>query len=216
MKILAISDIELPQHQNIPYLRRQYEGVDILVSCGDLGASYIEFIATVLNLPVFYVRGNHDTLYVQRPPGGQDLHGKFVRYKGLWMAGLEGSRRYNRGPIQYTEAEMLSEVLRFAPGMLLRRMRWGHGVDLMVTHAPPRHIHDREDVPHRGFQVFRWLIAWYRPRYLIHGHVDIWDRRDTTWTEFLGTQVVNINPVRVLEIEIYRRRVVGRSYPVRS
>lgn len=214
MNILAISDIELPEMQNIPYLQRKYGDIDILISCGDLSASYIDFVTTVLNVPAFYVRGNHDTNYVQRLPGGQNLHRHFVRYRNLWMAGLEGSRRYNKGPIQYTENQMLGQVLEFAPGMLTRRARWGHGVDLMVTHAPPRYIHDREDVPHRGFEVFRLLIKWYRPRYLIHGHVDIYDRRDTTWTEFLGTQVVNINPARMLPIDVCRRHLFGRSQPV--
>ena len=216
MNILAISDAELPQMQNIPYLQRMYGDVDILISCGDLNAAYIEFVTTVLNLPMFYVRVNHDTQYVYRAPGGQDLHGKFVRYRGLWMAGLEGSRRYNKGPIQYTESQMLGQVLNLAPGMLLRRARWGNAVDLMVTHASPRFIHDREDVPHRGFQAFRLLIRWYRPRYLIHGHVDVYDRRDVTWTEFFGTQVVNINPVKRLTVELYQRRLIGRSFAKRS
>ncbi len=216
MNILAISDIELPEMQNIPYVQRKYGDVDLVISCGDLNAAYIEFVTTILGKPLYYVRGNHDTQYAERAPGGQDVHGHFFRYRDLWMAGLEGSRRYNRGPIQYTEAQMLAQVLGLAPGMLLRRARWGSGVDVMVTHAPPRHIHDREDVPHQGFVAFRLLVRWFRPRYLIHGHVDIYDRRDITWTDYLGTQVVNINPVRLLTVDIYRRRLIGRSQLVRS
>lgn len=216
MNILAISDIELPEMQNIPYVQRKYGDVDLVISCGDLNAAYIEFVTTILGSPMFYVRGNHDTQYAERSPGGVDLHGRFVRYRDLWMAGLEGSRRYNKGPIQYSEAQMLSQVLGLAPGMLLRRARWGAGVDVMVTHASPRHIHDREDVPHQGFVAFRLLIRWFRPRYLIHGHVDIYDRRDVTRTEYHGTQVVNINPVRRLTVEVYRRRLIGRSQVLRS
>jgi Icc-related predicted phosphoesterase len=209
VNILAISDIELPHMQNIPYLQRTYRDISILISCGDLAASYVEFIASVLRIPVVYVRGNHDTHYVERAPGGDDLHGRFIRFRGLWLAGLEGARRYNRGPIQYTEQEMLLKVLSLAPGMLLRRARWKHGVDVMITHAPLRKIHDREDIPHRGFEAFRLLVRWYRPRYLIHGHVDIWDRRDVTWTEYFGAQIVNINPVRILRVDVYRRTLLG-------
>jgi Icc-related predicted phosphoesterase len=45
------------------------------------------------------------------------------------------------------------------------------GIDIVITHAPPRHIHDAEDLCHRGFKSFRWLIDRYRPRYFIHGHI---------------------------------------------
>lgn len=202
MKILAVSDIELPKMQNVPYLRRAYGDIDLLVSCGDLSASYLEFITSVLNVPLFYVRGNHDEQYYERPPGGDDLHLRTIRYQGLSFAGLEGCLRYNRrGRLQYTEAEMLAHVLQFAPGMWWRLLRRGAGVDIMVTHAPPRGIHDRPDQAHRGFWAFRVLIRLFRPRYLLHGHVDVWDRRETTWTQFRRTQVVNIDPVRLLTIE---------------
>lgn len=201
MKILALSDVELPQMQNLAYLRRTYDDVDLIISCGDLPAAYLDYVTSALNVPLFYVRGNHDDSYRMRMPGGDNLHMRFVRYKGLTFAGIEGSLRYNRGPIQYTEFEMMNLVLRWAPRMLLRRLIQRHGVDVMVTHAPPRHIHDREDRPHMGFRAFRRLIQWYRPRYFLHGHVDVYDRREETWTDFMGTQVVNIDPVRLLEID---------------
>lgn len=201
VKILAISDVELPQMHNVPYLQRKFADVDLVVSCGDLPAAYIEFVTTMLSLPLLYVRGNHDQSYAERPPGGDNLHKRVIRFKDLRFAGLEGSRRYNRGTIQYDEAEMLFNVLSLAPGMVLRRLTRGAGVDVMVTHAPLRYIHDRDDVPHQGFRVFRWMVSWFRPRYLIHGHVDVWDRRETIYTEFKGTHIININPVYLLELE---------------
>jgi Icc-related predicted phosphoesterase len=211
VRILAISDIELPKMQNVPYLRRTYEDVSFVISCGDLSVSYVEFITSILNVPLFFVRGNHDEMYEQQPPGGDDLHGRVIRYQGLFMAGLEGCRRYNKGRIQYSDHEMYLEVLKMAPGMLLRRARWGLGVDVMVTHASPFGIHDRPDRPHVGFRAFLLLMRWYRPRFLLHGHVDIWDRRDTTWTQYLDTQVVNINPVRLMTIEVQERILSGLS-----
>ncbi|MGD8725175.1 MAG: hypothetical protein PVG00_14640, partial [Desulfobacterales bacterium] len=45
------------------------------------------------------------------------------------------------------------------------------GIDIVMTHAPPRHIHDAEDRCHRGFKSFRWLIEKYSPTYFIHGHI---------------------------------------------
>jgi len=53
----------------------------------------------------------------------------------------------------------------------------------------------------RGIKALLTLIEWYRPRYLLHGHIDVFDRRETTWTEYLGTQVVNVDPVRLLTID---------------
>ena len=45
------------------------------------------------------------------------------------------------------------------------------GLDIIITHAPPRHIHDGEDQCHRGFECFLNLIERYAPRYFIHGHM---------------------------------------------
>jgi uncharacterized protein len=201
MKILAISDNVLPQLEEPSYLRRTYSDAETVISCGDLPGPYMELIATTLNLPLLFVRGNHDLQYRPDHPGGDNLDGRVVKIKGFTIAGLEGSPRYNQEPIQYTETAMFTKVLGFAPGMLLRRLRTGYGVDIMVTHAPPRGIHDQSDKPHRGFRSLRFLIRIYRPRYLIHGHVDTWDRRRPTTTQYAGTEVININPLKVLTIE---------------
>ncbi len=186
---------------NADHLRQTYSDVDLLVSCGDMRVSYLDFIGTVLNLPLFFVRGNHDTRYEGPNPGGDDLHLRFKRFGGVSFAGLEGSIRYNRGAVQYTEGDMLLNVLRLLPRMLVVRSLQGHGVDVMVAHSPPRDIHDiPDDYAHRGFRVFRYLIYWGRPRYFIHGHVDTWDNRKTRKTVFHQTTVLNINPYMVLDL----------------
>lgn len=201
MKLLAVSDVELPQMQSVDYLCQRYEEVDLLVSCGDMPASYLEFIATVINVPLYYVRGNHDTNYKPPDPGGDDLHRRFKRFQSIWMAGLEGSIRYNDGAIQYAESAMFRMVLQMMPRLLWMRARRGYSVDVFVVHSPPRHIHDiPTDYAHRGFRSFRYLAQWARPRYLIHGHVDTWDRRKTRETRFGATTILNINPVMLLEL----------------
>lgn len=201
MKILAVSDVELPQMSDPDYLRREYADVELIVSCGDMPIHYLDLIQSVLNLPLFFVRGNHDTEYAPPNPGGDDLHRRFVRYKGILFAGLEGSMIYNRGAVQYNETEMFYMVLRMMPRMLFNRARHGSGVDVMVVHSPPRGIHDiPDDRAHRGFRSFLWLMRWARPQYLIHGHVDTWDRRKTWETRYAQTQVININPVMVLDV----------------
>lgn len=201
IKILAVSDIELPQMRDPQFLRREYSDVDLLVSCGDMPVHYLDFIGSILTVPLFFVRGNHDTNYVPPNPGGDDLHLRFKSFRDITFAGLEGSIRYSRGTVQYTETEMLWYVLRMMPRMLINRARWGFGVHVLVAHSPPKDIHDiPEDFAHRGFRSFRWLIRWARPQYFIHGHVDTWDRRKTRETAFHHTTVLNINPYMVLEL----------------
>ncbi len=202
MKVLAISDNVLPQLEKADFIREQYADADLIISCGDLPAPYLDFISSMLNRPLFYVKGNHDMNYeVSGPPGGDNLNQRVVRFRGMAFAGLEGCPRYNKDPVQYTETEMFRRVLGLAPRLLLRRWRYGYGLDVMVTHAPPRGIHDRNDRAHRGFRSFRLLITWYRPRYLLHGHVDTWDNRQPTVTDIDSTEVININPVKTLALE---------------
>ena len=91
VKILCVSDTEMPQLHNAANLRRQYNDVDMIMSCGDMPPNYLDFISSIIGAPLFYVRGNHDEIYDEEPPGGIDLHGQIVEYHGLTMAGLEGS-----------------------------------------------------------------------------------------------------------------------------
>lgn len=202
MKILAVSDVEVPQMENADHLRDRYSDVDMLISCGDMPAHYLDFIGSVLSRPLYYVRGNHDTAYKPPDPGGIDLHMQVKSFKGFSFAGLEGSIRYNDGAIQYTEGEMLFNVMRLMPRLMLRLARQGYSVNVLVAHSPPRDIHDiPDDYTHRGFKAFRYLMRWARPQYLIHGHVDTWDRRKTRQTVFHQTTVLNINPYMVLDLE---------------
>lgn len=201
MKILAVSDISLPQFNNAEYLRRECSDVELLISCGDMDPEYLDVIASVLGVPLYYVRGNHDHRYNAERPGGINLHQRVVGYNGLTLAGLEGSIRYNQGDIQYTEFDMTMIISRLLPGLILRRLIKGYSVDLLVAHNPPRHIHDKTDWAHRGFRSFRWLMRLARPRYLLHGHVDRYDQRDPRETRFLKTNVINVNPSMLLTVE---------------
>ncbi len=201
VKILCVSDTEMPQLHNAVNLRRQYSDVDMIISCGDMRPHYLDFITSIIGAPLYYVRGNHDEIYDEEPPGGIDLHGQVMEYGGLIMAGLEGSIRYNRGEIQYTQSQMHGKVLGFAPSVMWNRWVRGRGIDLFVTHSPARDIHDGKDVAHRGFDSFINFIKWFRPRYMLHGHVHTWDRRKTVRTQFESTCVLNINPFTVLELE---------------
>ncbi len=187
--------------ENAANLRRRYHDIDALVSCGDMPAAYLDFIATILGKPLLYVRGNHDEMYDQTPPGGTDLHNRIYEFNGLTFAGLEGSIDYNNGSIQYTQTEMHLLALKLAVKIRYYRMTTGRGIDIFVVHSPARDIHDGEDFPHRGFDAFLRFMKWTKPRYMLHGHVHTWDRRKTVRTEYHQTCILNINPYTVLEID---------------
>jgi uncharacterized protein len=201
VKILCVSDTVMPQMESAANLRRRYSDVELVVSCGDLSPVYLEFIVSVLNIPLFYVRGNHDEIYEQEPPGGENLHQRIVEYNGLTFSGLEGSMQYNQSPIQYSESQMLSMVVKMGPRLRFRKWRTGRAIDVLVTHSPPRGIHDMPDRPHTGFKAILRYLEWYRPRYMVHGHVHTYDRRKTTRTQYQDTCIMNINPVTVLDID---------------
>jgi len=166
MKILSVSDCVHPAlHERVD--RRRFSAVELILSCGDLPPEYLTHLALRLKVPLYYVRGNHDIRYdSKRPDGCFDLNGKVAQHKGINILGLEGSRWYNGGPYQYSEADMRKTIRR-----LRSTIRRKGGIDIVITHAPPRHIHDAEDRCHRGFESFRWLIDNYEPSYFIHGHI---------------------------------------------
>ena len=72
MKILAISDV--PSKALWDYGTREHlEGIDLILSCGDLPQKYLEYLTNFTAAPILYVHGNHDGSYracapVARPP----------------------------------------------------------------------------------------------------------------------------------------------------
>lgn len=202
MRVLTVSDQVVEALQG-PALAQIAHGVDLILSSGDLPADYLEYIVSILNVPLYYVMGNHggdggEKLY---PDGCDNIDARVVEYKGLLIAGLEGSPRYNNRPkFQYTENEMRAKVAALSPALVLNRARRNRYLDILLTHAPPYQIHDGTDLPHRGFKSFNWLIEHYKPRYLIHGHVHVYDTRAETITQVGATTVVNTYGFKVLEI----------------
>ncbi|MCB9459499.1 MAG: metallophosphoesterase [Anaerolineaceae bacterium] len=201
MKILTISDIVMPQLENAANLRRRFSDIDLVISCGDMPVAYMDYIITILGVPLLYVRGNHDESYEDTPPGGVDLHKTIYTYKGLTFVGLEGSIRYNKGKIQYTQGEMNRIVNGMTPKLMLHKMRTGQFPDILVAHSPAWGIHDAEDYPHQGFKALLTYMKRFKPRYMFHGHVHTWDRRKTVATDFEETHIMNINPYTVIDVD---------------
>ncbi|MCP3955264.1 MAG: metallophosphoesterase [Desulfobacterales bacterium] len=196
MKILSIADIVVPVLYP-DFDAERFKGVDFVLGCGDLPPEYLAFLANTLEVPLYYVRGNHDLRYANSPPGGcLDLHNKLVRVNNLNILGLEGSRWYNGGPQQYTDSQMAAIVRR------LRFKLWRKGgPDIIVTHAPPRNVHDEEDLCHRGFKTYLGLIKKYQPQYFIHGHIHrVFADNSERITVLNTTSVINAYGYYVIEI----------------
>lgn len=197
MKILSISDVLVPFIYS-PQVRARFSGIDLIIACGDLPYYYQEYVLNMLDVPLYFVRGNHDRLVEHGqagvrsgPDGGVDLHLRAKEFKGMLMAGVEGCLRYRPGDFQYSQAEMWGHVWQLVPLLLKNRIQFGRYLDIFITHAPPRGIHDQDDLPHRGINAFRWLIQTFQPAYHFHGHVHVL-RPDTRVETIVGkTRVVN-------------------------
>ena len=109
----------------------------------------------------------------------------------LLITGASGSIRYNNGLCQYTNTQMFFHLLSMAPRLFWNKLRYGRYLDIFLTHAAPRHIHDREDACHKGFDCFNWFIKHFKPAYLVHGHIHLYDMNSPRYTKSGDTTVVN-------------------------
>lgn len=196
MKILAIADIEETALWDL-WTPRRTEGVELILSCGDLRPEYLEFLVTVVNVPLLYVRGNHDSEHNKREPEGCIcIDGKVYKHRGIRFMGLGGSRRYRPGEDQYTESEMRRRALKLMPAAAI-----SHGIDVLVTHAPAAGYGDLDDLPHRGFETFNRVMDRYKPAYMLHGHVHTnYGRIEKEHLHPSGTKVLNVCGHQIIEL----------------
>jgi Icc-related predicted phosphoesterase len=217
MRILCVSDQVDPLVYS-PRMRDRFHDVDLVLCAGDLPMEYLGFIASMLNRPLVYVAGNHDLGPVAaqssfgqwsddsqnagiRGEGAIDAGFKMLRESGLSILGLPGSMLYNRGPNQYRETGMAIRIALLVPRLLLNRLFRGRAVDIVLTHAAPRGIQDRDDPCHRGFKSFLWLMRVFKPRWLVHGHIHLYDLADVRISRYEATTVVNAFGHWVLDTE---------------
>lgn len=196
MRILFLSDEESKSYWDF-FKREAFEGIDLIVSCGDLDADYLSFLTTMTSIPVLYVKGNHDHKYAHRPPEGCIcIEDDIYEFQGVRFLGLGGSYRYKESGNMFTEAEMSTRVRRLWFKLLQKK-----GFDVLVTHSPAFGVNDGEDLPHRGFQVFLDLIKKYNPKYFVHGHVHMNYGREYPREDSIGdTKVINAYISYIVEI----------------
>jgi Icc-related predicted phosphoesterase len=208
MKLLTVSDKELSLIYSTQ-IKQRFPDIDLAVSAGDLSYYYLEYIISSLDIPLYFVRGNHAKIVEygvagprKAPWGAIDLHRKTVRDQktGLLLAGIEGSLRYNQGDFQYTQSEMWSMVMQLIPGLIMNKIRYGRFLDVFITHAPPWGIHDEDDSAHQGVKAFNWLIKTFQPTFHIHGHTHVYYPGVITETMVGRTLVLNTYGYRKLTI----------------
>ena len=167
MRILAVSD-EPSDRLWGAQCREALSGADLILSAGDLPASYLSYLTCFTSAPVLYVHGNHDDAYLKNPPEGcLCVDGKILMVKGVRILGLGGSFRYRPDAVNmYTEQEMASRIKS-----LRRKLRATGGFDILLTHAPIRGVGDEDHPSHRGFECFGPFLDRYRPAVMVHGHM---------------------------------------------
>ena len=188
MKLLLVSDKESPYYWDY-YQPGRLDEFNLMISCGDLKASYLRFLVTMGRAPLLYVHGNHDDRYAVTPPEGCIcVENRIYTHQGVRILGLGGSARYKPdGKHQYTQREMDRRVLR---------RRWelmrSKGFDILLAHAPALDLNDGDDPCHTGFDAFNGLMDKYKPRYFVHGHMHMTYGQDIPRLSTYGeTQVIN-------------------------
>jgi calcineurin-like phosphoesterase family protein len=216
MKVLCVADHVDPFIYSAG-LKSRFADVDLVISAGDLRHDYYDYIISVLNKPLYFVFGNHDLGSRNghgkgedpfrtglgrwdRPGGATYLERKVRKAKGLIIAGLGGSIWYNGGENQFTDFTMFLSMLRLFPRLLWNRIFRGRYLDILLTHSPPYGINDLPDPCHTGFRVFLWFMRVFKPRYLIHGHVHLYDRNAAREAVYHETRIINAYDHVVLEI----------------
>jgi len=193
---------------------------DLVLSAGDLPFDYLEYLVTVLNVPLLYVPGNHDPSLRERreelawppsielrdardpigPLGCTNVDGRIEEVAGIRVAGLGGSVRYREGPNQYTQKEMRGRARRLRRRAAARALRGRRGVDVLLTHAPPFGVGDEDDPAHQGFEALLQLVERLSPTLLVHGHIHPYGEAKPD-RQLGTTTVVNAVPFRLLEVE---------------
>ena len=224
MKILCVSD-QIDPLVYSPNIRERYKDCDLVISAGDLPMEYLDFIVSSLNKPLLFVFGNHNLeefrLYHRtgalastgthlplKPLPPEACHGttyvgfKVHREGNLLVAGVSGSIRYNAGLSQYTERQMLFKLLKMLPRLLVNKLKYGRFVDIFLTHAPPEGIHDKNDPCHRGFRCYLWFMRTFKPRFMVHGHIHLYDMQDVRVSRYFDTTVINAYSHHILDFGV--------------
>jgi uncharacterized protein len=239
MNILAVSDNPSKSLENIVEdSPEKLRNIDLIVSCGDLDKSYLEFLVDGLSKALFFVCGNHpcDEGFEEPPDqerlkeiniripefskkrvkhiaGFSDMHGRVEIFGDYIFAGFSGAMLYGDSEQQFSDADMSRVVNK-----VIRKIKWVRLKEklarikprelIVISHAPVYGIHDKPDSGHRGFKSFLNLLKKMSPALWLHGHIHIFDRREKQVTVVDCTTVVNAYNCKVININGTNVKVV--------
>jgi uncharacterized protein len=200
IRILAVSDEPDPSLDSSA-ARDGLGPIDMIIGAGDLAPEYLSFIGDAFGAPLHYVRGNHDvgaawahTEPVLLPAPMPDA--RLVDEAGLHLIGFSGSPTYSGRGLEVPASGMWRKVL--AAWLRAARAR----PVLVVSHAPPRDVNDAEDLAHRGFTAFRWLMSRLEPPLWLHGHTALVRRGiDQRSVRHNGTLLYNCTGATLIELQ---------------
>jgi len=207
VKILAVSD-QIVERVYTLASNGHFDNVDLIFGCGDLPYNYLEYLETVLCVPLFYVPGNHDPKFNpqdarSRAEGGSNLDLQFAYCDNYIIGGFGGSVCYQTNAVnQYSQTEAYWRAFRMLPRLLWNRITKGRALDILITHSPAFGIHDDTDRAHQGLKAINWLIKIAKPRYMLHGHTHFY-RNNISESESIyeQTKIINVYPYKVIEID---------------
>ena len=193
-KILCVSDIDILSNMNLESMKNKFRDIDFIISAGDVSNRYIDLLVSTLDKDIIYVNGNH--VYHKDHPitFAKNIDGKFLKYKGLRILGLDGSKLYSHKEHQYTDFQMTCKVMKNIISL------W-RGVDIVVSHASPKGIHDIDERVHEGFKIFNKVIKWFKPKLWVHGHVHLHNYLAVQETYVDDTRIMNVFGYKLLELE---------------
>ena len=200
IRILAISDEPDPSLDS-PATRAGLGAIDLIIGAGDLQPEYLSFVSDAFGAPLRYVRGNHDvgaawahTEPALLPEPMPDA--RLVDESGLRLIGFSGSPTYGGGGLEVPASGMWRNAL-------LAWLRTAHARPvLVVSHTPPRDVNDDDDLAHRGFTAFRWLMSRLEPPLWLHGHTALVRRGiDQRSVQLNGTLFYNCTGATLIELQ---------------
>ncbi|MCW3002787.1 MAG: metallophosphoesterase [Conexibacter sp.] len=183
MRLLVIADEEpwLPLGALI-----EQHAPDVILTLGDLVPDVLDPLGRY-PVPVLGVYGNHDDGRYLEASNTTNLHLSSATVDGVTFAGFEGCVRYTRGALlQYTQSQA-SRLARRIPR-----------ADILVTHSPPRGVHEEpDDRAHEGFDGLLDYVNAIQPRLHLHGHTPAPPRRavnvgETTVVHVVGHRVIDL------------------------
>lgn len=185
MRVLAIAD-RRPQI-DIPSIIAS-EGIELVITLGDLAYQDIAALSGVNHIPKIGVYGNHDGGTYMSELGIWDMHTNVWSFQGLQFGGFEGCVRYKQNPsaIMYTQEEAL-ELMKDFPK-----------VDIFLSHCPPYGINDEEEIAHEGFKGLRTYLDIQQPKVWLHGHT--YPTEETVIHFYENTRIEYVSGFKLLDL----------------